>query len=472
MRRSCPIMENKDLALVIAKNVVNLKYEDIPGEVTEVTKRCILDILGTTMAGSTEGQGCKQIVDLVKEWGGKEESTVLGFGVKAPCWMAAFANGAMCHALDYDDAFDTGFLHATITTVPPAFAIAERVGKVTGKEFITAITSGNDLITRLGLALNKHPGGYGRDWSPTSVFGRFSAAAACGRLLRLDQNQMADALGIAFTQVAGTLQTSFGPGAMIRGLYASFVGQQGVMAALLAQKGITGCKAPFEGKAGLFNVYFDGKYNEDLLIGELGKRFEGVNVAFKPWPSCRVSHAYIEATLSLVQKHHIHADDIEEIKVYVGDLAQPLCEPIERRRKPEMVSEAKFSIPFIVASAIVRGSPVIAHFTAEGFKDAATLRLAQKVTAQFAPELDKRDCMPPALIEMKNRAGRVYSEKVEIAYGNPQKPIRVEDLTAKFRDCLLYSAKPISKENQEKLISMVLRLEDVDDVSQIINLLS
>jgi 2-methylcitrate dehydratase PrpD len=465
-------MENKDLASVIATNIVNLKYEDIPREVTEVTKRCILDVLGTTMAGSTEGQGCKEIVELVKEWGGKEESTVFGFGVKAPCWMAAFANGATSHALDYDDAFDTGFLHATITTVPPALAIAERVGKVTGKELITAVTAGNDLITRLALSLNKHPGGYGRDWSPSSVFGRFSAAAACGKLLGLDQTQMADALGIAFTQVAGTLQTSFGPGATIRGLYASFVGQQGVMAALLAQKGITGTRSPFEGRAGLFNVYFDGTYNEDLLIGELGKRFEGVNVAFKPWPSCRVSHAYIEATLSLVRKYNLHVDDIDAIKVFVGDLSQPLCEPIERRRKPEVVSEAKFSIPFIVASIIVRGAPVIAHFTAEGFKDAATLQLAQKVTSQFAPELDKRDCMPPAVVEIKSRAGKVYSEKIEIAYGNPQKPISVEDLTAKFRDCLLYSAKPISKENQEKLITMVLRLEEVDDVSQIIELLT
>jgi 2-methylcitrate dehydratase PrpD len=424
------------------------------------------------MAGSTQGQGCKQIVELVKEWGGKEESTVLGFGVKAPCWIATFANGAMSHALDYDDAFDTGFLHASITTVPPAFAVAERVGKVTGKELIVAVAAGNDLITRLGLALNKHPGGYGRDWSPTSVFGRFSGAAACGRLLGLDEKQMADALGIAFTQVAGTLQTSFGPGAMIRGLYASFVGQQGIMAALLAEKGITGCKAPFEGRAGLFNVYFDGTYNEELLLGALGKRFEGINVAFKPWPSCRVSHAYIEATLALVRKHDLHAEDIEAIKVYVGDLSQPLCEPIERRRKPEMVSEAKFSIPFIVASAIVRGSPVIAHFTEEGFQDPETLGLAQKVTSQFAPELDKRDCMPPAVIDIKSRSGRVYSEKVEIAYGNPQKPISVGDLTAKFRDCLLYAAKPVSQENQERLISMVLRLEDVDDATQIIKLLT
>ena len=465
-------MGNKDLASVIANNIVNLKYEDIPGEVTEVTKRCILDILGATIAGSTQGQGCQEIVELVKEWGGKEESTVLGFGVKAPCWMAAFANGATSHALDYDDAFDTGFLHATITTVPPALAIAERVGKVTGKELITAVAAGNDLITRLGLALNKHPGGYGRDWSPTSVFGRFSAAAACGRLLRLNETQMADALGIAFTQVAGTLQTSFGPGAIIRGLYASFVDQQGVMAALLAQKGITGTRAPFEGRAGLFNVYFDGTYNEDLLLGELGKRFEGVNVAFKPWPSCRVSHAYIDATLTLVRKHNLHAEDIGEIIVYVGDLAQPLCEPLARRRKPEVVSEAKFSIPFILASTIVRGSPVIAHFTPEGFKDTATLELAEKVTAQFATELDKRDCMPPAVVDIKTRAGSVYSEKVEIAYGNPLKPISVEDLTAKFRDCLLYAAKPISRENQEKLISMVLNLEKVDDVSQIITLLA
>jgi 2-methylcitrate dehydratase PrpD len=465
-------MEHDDLATIIATNIVDLKYEDIPEDVVEVTKRCILDILGTTMAAGTAAQGCKEVVELVKEGEGNPESTIIGFGTKVPSWMAAFANGALSHGLDYDDALDSGFIHPSISTVPAALAIAERVGKVSGKELIAAIALGNDLVVRLGISLVKHPGGYGRDWSPTSVFGRFSGAAACGRLLKLNRDQMTDALGIAFTQVAGTLQTSFGPGAIIRGLYASFIEQQAVLAALMAQKGITGTRAPFEGRAGLFNVYFSGEYNRELLVGDLGKRFEGMQVCFKPWPSCRVSHAYIDATLTLVRKYGIQADDIAEIMVYVGDLAQPLCEPIEIRRKPRMVSEAKFSIPFIIASTIVRGSPVIAHFTLDGMKDPATLKLAEKVKAQFAPELDRRDIMPPAVVEIKTLDGKVYSEKMETAYGNPQKPISNDDLTAKFRDCLQYSAMPVSKENQEKVISMVLGLENVEDVSEIIKLLN
>lgn len=464
-------MENRDLATIIADNAVDVKFEDLPLDVVEVTKKSILDVLGTTIAAGTAGQCCKEVVELAAEGGGKPESSIIGFGIKVPCDKAAFANGALAHGIDYDDALDTGFMHATITTVPAALAIAERVGKVSGKEFITAIALGNDLAIRLGTSLVKHPEGYGRDWSPSSVFGRFSGATACGKLLKLSKEQMKDALGIAFTQTAGTLQASFGPGATIRGLYASFVEHQAVMAALMAQKGITGVRQPFEGRAGLFNVYFDGTYNRELLIGELGKRFEGLQVCFKPWPSCRVSHSYIDATLAQIKKHNIKAEDIANIMLYVGDLSQPLCQPIEVRRAPRAVSEAKFSLPFIVASTIVRGSPIIEHLTLEGMKDSETLKLAAKVDYRFDDKFDKRDVMPPARVDITDINGKVYSETVEIIYGNPLKPISVEDLVAKFKDCMRYAVNPIPIENQEKVISMVLNLEEVEDISEVIALL-
>lgn len=464
-------MEQKDLATILAEHAANLEFEDIPQNAVEATKKSILDTIGSIIAAGSIGmEGCKEIVDMTVEGGGKEESAILGFGLKVPCWMAAFANGGLSHGIDYDDALDSGFIHPSVTTVPGALAMVERVGKVSGKEFIVAIALGNDLIVRLGNAMIQHPGGYARDWRPSTVFGLFSGTMACGRLLKFDTVKMRDALGIAFTMAAGTMQTSYGT-CTIRSLYPAFVGQQTVLSALLAEKGITGTQLPFEGKSGLLNIYYDDKCNREILLCNLGKRFEGIQACFKPWPSCRVSHAYIDATVNLMKKHDVPAEDITDILLYVGDRAQPLCEPIESRSRPSTVSAAKFSIPFLVASTIVRGSPVIGHLTAEGIKDEKTVELAMKVRYVFSDVHDRRDGMPPARIDITDRNGNVYSEEMKIAYGNPQKPISTEDLIAKFRDCLQYAVKPIPQETQEKVISMLLDLENVEDVREIIALL-
>ncbi|MFH1484464.1 MAG: MmgE/PrpD family protein, partial [Chloroflexota bacterium] len=143
------VLEKREVAEVFAEYVAETDYDDIPIETVEITKRSILDTLGVAIAASGESSEIQALVELVKEAGGKEESAILGFGGRVPAWMAAFANGAMAHALDYDDVVDELGLHPSATTVPAALAIAERVGGVGGKELITAIAVGNDLISRL-----------------------------------------------------------------------------------------------------------------------------------------------------------------------------------------------------------------------------------------------------------------------------------------------------------------------------------
>ena len=186
-----------DSSYALAKNIVNTKYEDLPAEVVEVTKNSILDTIGVILAASTLGEhGVKEIVELVKEGGGTEESTIFGFGGKAVSWMAAFANGAMAHQLDYDDTYDVRDVHPGAATVPAACAIAERRGGVTGKEFITAVALGADTVCRLTLPLTRSQDEY--PWHPTGIFGKFAAAAVAGKLLGLDETQMANALGLVF----------------------------------------------------------------------------------------------------------------------------------------------------------------------------------------------------------------------------------------------------------------------------------
>jgi 2-methylcitrate dehydratase PrpD len=427
--------------------------------------------LGVIVAASTLAQGCREIVEIVKEGGGKKESTIIGYGVKAPCWMTAFATGAMAHSLDFDDMLDTGYVHPSVSTVPPASAIAERVGRVSGKDFITAIALGNDLICRMGLSYTRRPEGYKPTWMFTPLFGVFSATAACCKLLQMNVEKTVNALGIALEHAGGSRVYAHGTGATLRGLYANFPARAGVLSALMAEKGITTGKDIFEGRSGFYNLYLAGSYHRASLIDELGRRFEGVGVSFKAWPSCRETHPYIEATLDIVNEANIRPETIEEITVLIDEVTQQMCQPLEGRRRPETSMDAKFSIPFTVAAAAVYQKVTLKELTPEGIRDERILQVSQKVVPRLDPAAKEIREIPPAVVEIRTRDGKVHSRKVETAYGHPLKPLATEDLVNKFRDCVSYSFKPIAEKNREKAITMVTKLEEVADVGQIIRLL-
>ena len=459
-----------DAAFSLADNVVNISYEDIPGEVRDVTKKCILDTLAAILAGSTAENACKEIVELVKEGGGKEESTIIAYGGKVPSYMAAFANGAMAHAADYDDVHDDAKCHPSAHTIPAAFTVAERVGGVNGKEFIAAVASGIDVVCRLGFSLTKKASEMG--WFLPVVLGTFSSTAAAGRLLGLSKEQLVSAFGIAIHQTAGSHEMGTDIKSVIRAIRDAFSAKTGVLSALMAQRGITGVENSLEGKAGLFNLYFNGEYDPKPLTDDLGKKFEGINVSFKPWPSCRSSHSYIDATLGLVREHDIKPEDVEEIMVTVNHHGQAMVEPLEERRKPKLSIHAKLNVPFPISVAVVRRQVVIGDFLPEALKDPAVLQISEKVNYRLDPQLVGAGGMSPAVVEIKTKDGKLYSKRVDFAYGAPQNPLSMEDLIAKFRDCARYSAKPLSKDKVERVIGLVTKLEEVTDVSQIIQLLS
>ena len=464
----------QDVGYALAANIAKVKYEDIPSDVVDVTKKSILDTLGTIIGGSGAGAGTKEIVELVKEGGGKKESSIIGHRVKTNAWMASFANGAMAHALDYDNVHDDAFTHPTISTLPAALAVVERVGRVNGKEFITAMTLSDDLNCRLAYSLSRpgNPAAQG-DWMPPLVLGGFAAAAVSAKLLRLDQEKIVDAFGIAFNRTGGSLEIILDPG-LLRGLYAAFPAITGVLAALMAERGIPGIKTCFEGRAGLYNVYFRGVYDRASLTKGLGKVFEGAGVSFKPWPACRFTNPYIDATLQIVKEQNLRPEDVAEIVVcYEAENVRNCCEPLEVKQNPMTPPEAKLSIPFTIAIAIARRRVEIADFSSDSIREPVLLSLARKVTPRYDPQL-KGDSktMLPAVVEIKTKGGRAYSKRVALVYGHPQNPMSWEDLIKKFRDCASFSAKPIPKKNIDEVIEKITRLEGVRDMKKVISLVA
>jgi len=227
-----------DAAVVFSRFIVDTTYQDIPSEEVEVAKQDILDALGAMIAGSSTDKAASEIVNMVKEAGGKEESTIISFGSKVPAWMAAFANGAMAHAVDYEDTHDTAVVHVGGCILPAALAAAEVAGGITGKDFILAYVLSAEMLIRMGLA-RTHPTAWYLFLLP-SVMGSFSSAAVASKLMNLNEDQVISAFGLALQQAAGSMQVNFNPGSHVRAIRDAFSGKAGIFSALMAQRGIKG----------------------------------------------------------------------------------------------------------------------------------------------------------------------------------------------------------------------------------------
>jgi len=455
-----------DLSHELANHVVNTRFESLSDGAVDAAKKSILDTLGVILAGSGMEPAVRGVAEVVLESGGKPEASVFGFGGRVPAQTAAFANGVMAHSLDYDDQTPWG-AHPDSSIVPAVLALAERKGNISGKELITAVALGQDLFVRLRCNV-----GWRQDWNLSSVVGAFSAAAAASYVLRLNREQVANALGIASMQSSGTMEVIFGIGSDLRGMYAGFTSQGAVLAALLAQKGITGIANLFEGKAGIFNVYFGGRYERERMVEGLGKDYLGSTMLYKAWPAVGNVHTYIHATIELMKQHSLRAADIEQIRVYVGDFHQRMCTPLDVRRAPATLVDAKFSLPFCVALAVARGQIRVADFSATALKDPKVLAIAQKVVPIEDSSLDWKVKIPDGRMEITTRDGRTFERVGNNVPGSPESPMSWDDISAKFHDCASVAANPVSEENIEKAIDLARSLESLGDATQLFKALS
>lgn len=457
---------DEDLAQTLARYVVATTFDTLPDSAIQAAKQSTLDTLGVILGASGQMASMPGVVNLMQESGGTAESTIMGFGGKLPASSAAFLNGAMAHGLDFDDHLPEGH-HPSSSIVPALFAIAQRRGNVTGAEFITALAIGQDIFARLRKNVV-----WNQDWFMTPVIGVFAGAAACAKLLGLDERQVLDAFGAASLQSSGTMQLAYGTGGDLRGMYAGFAAQGAVFSALLAQAGVTGTTTPFEGKAGFLEVYFDGKYDRAAMLEGLGTDFQGDSILYKLWPSCGVSHGYIDATLRLLGGTG-RGDEIEKIEVIGGDFARRLSEPLQLRRRPPTVVDAKFSIPYTVAVAVARGTVGVGDFSDERRNDPAVLAVADKIEFVNDPKFDWSQELPASAVRMTLKNGETLEGETSHSEtpGSTEKPLEWDDLIGKFEDCATFAVRPSGKENLRTVITAIQRLETHDDVSTLIELL-
>jgi len=446
--------QGSNISARLARHIASLRYEDLSAQTVANTKRALLDGLGVILAASGLSDDVKPFVQLARSMRDEHGASILGSWERVSPSAAALANGAMAHALDFEDALDTAAAHPNAALIPAALAIAESHREISGPEFLTAMAIGCDLTCRIALsvgqAVERSP------WYPPPIFGAFGAAAAAAKLLKVNESQINDVFSLMLCQTACPGEIKHSKDTVIRAVREAFPAQAAVTSVLLAAQGVRGFDEPFEGRAGFYRMFANGECDEALLLGDLGQRFYIDELSFKPWPCCRGTHPYVEAAQQLRSRHSINWREIRTIKAGIGSVQRMLSEPLERKRAPATSIDAKFSVPFTIATALIRPEVTLDDFSAERLRDADTLSVASKVVCEFRGD-DVSATSGTVAIELND--GRIWSCEIPEALGHPSRRLDDSRLRAKFIDCAGRAARSMSEDEASAFADRIMRIE-------------
>ena len=455
-----------EITRTLAKFASNVNYEDLPPDVVDRAKYFCLDFAGVTLNGSTT-DSAKAVVRALDDVGRSGPSTIVGTNKRALPEYAAMANGTAFHSIEMDDVNNEASLHPGVVAFPTALAMAD-IAPVSGKDFISAVVAGYDVIIRLGRAL-KPKEHYGRGFHPTGTCGAFGGAAVAARLLGLQGDDYTHALGIAGSQAAGSMEY-LAQGAWTKRLHPGWSAHSGIWAALLARAGYSGPTTILEGRDGFLNAY-SGDPDPSLVLKDLGEEYQVTRTSVKPHACCRYNQGPIDCLLEIGKSNDFQAMDIEEVKI--GVLSQGMrlvAEPVEAKRNPKSVVDMQFSMPFAAAVALSYGSASLNEY-AIGIPDRPEVRhIMDRVQCVTDPKLDAQTPkLFPAWAEVRTSNGRTMRSELTYPKGDPENPVTWDEMRTKFK---LLSAPVISNQRQKEIISAIDSLEQMDDVRQLASLLS
>jgi 2-methylcitrate dehydratase PrpD len=396
--------------------VLGLELDALPDAVREAAGLCLTDWLGTALRGSTEPLAAA-LGTVIAEAGGEPQATIVGRGRRTSALLAALANGAQGHALDFDDTHLASIVHGSAPVAPVALALAEWRHRP-GRAVLEAFVAGFEVETRIGRVIG--PALAHRGWHVTAMLGHFGAAAAAGRLLGLTAEELGRALGIAGTQAAGLEQSL---GTMCKPLHPGKAAMNGILAARLAREGFTGPTGILDEAPGLPGT-FVGITDLTAALADLGKRFEILDNSTKLYAACHLLHATIDAGRAIRERAAPARDAIAAVECHVS----PLAVKVAAIPAPRTGLEAKFSAAYCAALALDRGAAGEAEF-GESALDAGLLGLAARVRPVADPSL----AIPEARMRVRLHDGRVLDEMVHAARGTPGRPVSREEVEEKFR---------------------------------------
>lgn len=433
----------------LAQYAVDLKYEDLPENVIHAAKRCLLDWLGVALGGSTH-RGVDMLLEVAKTIGTQPKASIIGRRERTDLLHAALVNGFMSHVLDYDDTDVESYVHPSSPLWPAISALSE-MQPVSGKQAIMAFVLGYEVENRIGHGINRYHDE--RGWHMTAMVGGFGAAAAAGKLLHFDGEQMCRAFGIAATsssglrEMFGTLCKPFHPGkASMSGLYA----------ALLARAGFTSSQSVLEAQRGFFFVNAGTTDTERVVLG-LGEGFEILNDSIKPYSCGSVTHPAIEAVINLRNRQTIDPESVLKIEAEV----HPIVLEVTDRPTPQTGLKGKFSIYHCLAAALVDGRCGPDQFTDKKVHDPVIQSMRAIASASANPDFRYEE----ARVRLTLKEGEILEEHVPFVSGTPTNPLSDDQLMSKYSPL---AVKVLGSHGAKNLAERVWNLDEVDSFQNLL----
>lgn len=443
---------DRDIETGLAKFAAQLRYDDLPANIIYDAKFRILDWIGCALAG-TRSEPTRIAAGIAREMSGAPQATAIRQGLKLPMAQAAWINGLAGHVVEFDDGHRLAVAHPGAVTVPVALAMGEYLGR-SGKEIITAVVAGYEILIRLGIAVS--PSHY-KYWHTTSTCGAFAAEGVAASLLQLNLPAAQMALGIVGTLASG-LQETFGTHA--KPLNIGHACQSGIQAARLAKAGFTGPHTIVMGKKGF--VAATSTDRELTLLEQINnKEFLSHTAFYKMYSSCGHTHSPLDATFSLLQENEISVPAIRDIRIDTYKTSVDLTGQLKNQTE----EEAKFSLPYCIACALLYKSVTLAEFTPARLQDPTLLALARKIHIVEDESATKAFPARHANVRIEFADGRVLEKKVEGANDTPQ----YASLKNKF---VSLAVPAVDAATALRIQEMVLDLEQMDNIAPLMQKLA
>jgi 2-methylcitrate dehydratase PrpD len=412
----------------VAEFGAHLEYGDIPAEVLDRARHLVLDAVGLAFASTAYGFPAVARDALAKLGSGSHP--VLGLPDTLSPRDAAVLNGVLIHGMDFDDTHIPAVTHVSAAALPAALSAATQAG-ASSRDLLLAYVLGVEVSARVGLggAGGFHDVGF----HPTAVAGAFGAAVAAGRIAGLDAAGLMAAQGIVGSMSAGLLEF-LEDGSWTKRLHPGWAAMCGLTAASFAGVGWSGPPAVYEGRFGLYNTHLAGRETRPEAVGEgLGTEWELMRTAVKPYPICHFIHAFADAVLLLREAHDLRPQDIAAIRCAIHPVpGKVVCQPAEAKWAPRDEYDAKFSLPFVVSAALVRGRFTLAELEDDALADREILDLARKVAVGDDPD----SAFPRAYsgaVEIELTDGRVLTHREQVNRGHDERPLSNAEIVAKYR---------------------------------------
>ncbi|WP_260287173.1 MmgE/PrpD family protein [Peribacillus aracenensis] len=440
--------------------VTNLKYEAIQDEALKNAKYHVLDTIGISIAASTSDTA-QTVKNVMRKLGTTSESTVIGSQEKFSAAAAAMANSTMAHGPDFDDTHGGSVVHVSSVVVPASLAVAESV-KASGKDYLTAVMAGYEVTNRLGMVA---PGNYhARGFHTTALLGGFGSAVMTGKLKGLSPSVITHALGICGSQASGIIEF-LSNGSSLKQMQPGWSAYSGIIAAMLAEEGMTGPLSVFEGRYGFFNSYlYQTDHDQNKVLEGLNEVWEVNDIAYKLYPCCHHTQAFLDCTKQIRNEEDFRLEEIEEIKCIISPKqAEIICSPLEEKYEPKTPYDAKFSLPYVLSVMLHRGQCGLGDFTGEIIKDESVLRLARKFTYITSEETGYPGAFP-GWVKIKLKDGRVLERRMKTNRGGRENPASEAEIIGKFEN---NASSVLSSDKVSRIKELVLNVEKVKDVSEI-----